>query len=115
MRLAAAEVGLELHDRIAASAVEALDRPNQEPPEALGEVGTAEELDRLPVFIRSLAEMNLPQVGRKLCLLIPAAGYVLVRSDDLAPRLQCSINTDFDKRTAGFALLAAHLFIEAQA
>jgi hypothetical protein len=29
VRLTAAEVGLELYDRIAASAVEALDRPDQ--------------------------------------------------------------------------------------
>ena len=79
VRLAAAEVGLELHDRIAARAVEALDRPDQEPSQALGEVGTAEELDRLPVFVGALAEVDLPQVGRELGLLISAAGYVLVR------------------------------------
>jgi hypothetical protein len=47
VRLAAAKVGLELHDRIAACAVKALDRSDQEPSQALGEIGAAEELNRL--------------------------------------------------------------------
>ena len=92
VRLAAAEVGLELHDRIAACAVETLDRPDQEPSQAFGEIGAAEELDRLPVFIGSLAEMNLPEIGGELGLLIPAAGHVLVRRDDFAPGLERSVD-----------------------
>ena len=42
--LAAAEVGLELHDRVAALAGEALHGADQQALQALGEVGAAEEL-----------------------------------------------------------------------
>ena len=47
VRLAAAEVGLQLDHRVAALAGEAPHRADQQPLQALGEVGAAEELDRV--------------------------------------------------------------------
>ena len=44
VRLAAAEIGLELHDRIAALAGDALDAADQQALQALGQKGAAEEL-----------------------------------------------------------------------
>ena len=86
--LAAAEVGLELHHRVAALAGEALHRADQQPLQALGEIGAAEELDRVAVLVRALAQMHLPEVGGELGLLVAAAGHVLVRRHHLAPGLE---------------------------
>ena len=88
VRLAAAEVGLELHHRVAALAGEALHRAYQHPFQALGEIGAAEELDRVPVLVGALAEMHLPEVGGELGLLVAAAGHILVRRDHLTPGLE---------------------------
>ncbi|EXI71444.1 MAG: hypothetical protein AW07_03673 [Candidatus Accumulibacter sp. SK-11] len=60
VRLAATEVGLQLHDRVAAAGGQALHRGDQHPLQAFGQVGAAEELHRVPVFVSSLAEMHLP-------------------------------------------------------
>ena len=115
VRLAAAEVGLELHDRVAALAGEAPHRADQHPLEALGEVGAAEELDRVPVLVRPLAEVHLPEVGGELGLLVAAAGHVLVRRHHLAPGLEAARRRALDRRAGALALLAAHLLVEAQA
>ena len=80
--------------------------------QALGEVGAAEELDRVPVLVRALAEMDLPQVGGELGLLVAAAGHVLVRRHHLAPRLQVARRRALDGGAGALALLAAHLLVE---
>ena len=80
VRLAAAEVGLELHDRVAALAGEAPHRADQHPLQALGEIGAAEELDGVLVLVRPLAEVHLPEVGGELGLLVAAAGDVRAAS-----------------------------------
>ena len=104
--LAAAEVGLELHHRVAALAGEALHRADQQPLQALGEIGAAEELHRVPVLVRPFAEMHLPQVGRELGLLVAAAGHVLVRGHHLAPGLEAAGRLALDGRAGALALLA---------
>ena len=88
VRLAAAEVGLELHDRVAALPGEALHRADEQALEALGEVGAAEELDWVAVLVRALAEVHLPEIGGELRLLVAAARHVRVRRHDLAPGLE---------------------------
>jgi hypothetical protein len=70
--LAAAEVRLELNHWVAALPGEPADRPDQQPLEAVGQVGAAEELDRVAVFVAAFAQVNLPQVGSEFGLLIPA-------------------------------------------
>ena len=97
VRLAAAEIGLELHDRITARAVEALNRSDQEPPQALREISAAEKFDRILVFVGSLAEVNLPEVCGEFGLLIPAAGHILVRRDHFPPRLERSTYARLDQ------------------
>ena len=116
VRLAAAEVGLELHHRVAALAGEALHRADQQPLQALGQIGAAEELDRVLVLVRPLAEVHLPEVGGELGLLVAAAGHVLVRRHHLAPGLEVAGRRR--SRSAvprALALLAAHLLVEARA
>jgi len=63
VRLAAAEVGLQLHHRIAALARQALRCPHEEVLETLREVGATEKLGRLQVLVAALAQMHLLQVG----------------------------------------------------
>ena len=63
MRLAAAEVGLELHNRIAARTGDTLDPVHEQSLQALGQEGAPEELHRLPVLVAPFAQMDLPQVG----------------------------------------------------
>ena len=56
---------------------EAPHRADEQPLQALGEVGAAEELGRVAVLVRALAEVHLPEVGGELGLLVAAAGHVL--------------------------------------
>ena len=66
LRLAAAEVGLELHDRVATLPGDALHASDEQALQALGEKRTAEELRGLLVLIAAFAQMHLPEVGREL-------------------------------------------------
>jgi hypothetical protein len=83
--LAAAEVGLELDDRVAAGAGQAGEGADEELAEALGEEGAAEELGGVAVLVGALVLVDLPQVGGELGLLVAAGGDVGVGRDDLAP------------------------------
>src|SRR3990172_10797017 len=85
VRLSTTEVGLELHHRVAALSREPLHRADEELLQALSEIGTAEELCRLLVLVRTFAQVHLPEVRSKLSLLVSAAGYILVRVHHLAP------------------------------
>ena len=115
VRLAAAEVGLQLHDRVAALAGQPPHGADQHLLQALGEVGAAEELHRVAVFVRAFAQMHLPQIGGELGLLVAAAGHVLVRRHHLAPGLEAAGHAAFDGGAGALALLAAHLLVEAHA
>ena len=113
--LAAAEVGLELHHRIAAPAGETAHRAHQHRLQALGEVGAAEELDRVAVLVGPFAQVHLPEVGGELGLLVAAAGHVAMGRHHLAPRLEAARDLALDGRARALALFAAHLLVEAQA
>ena len=112
--LAAAEVGLQLHDGFAALAVQALQSICQQAAQALGEVGAAEEFGRVAVFGGALAEMDLPEVGGEFGLLVVAAGDVGVGVDDVAPGGEAAGGGRGDGGR-GAAALAAGLFFVAQA
>src|SRR6266849_2226627 len=112
MRLAATEVGLELHHWVATLASEALHRTHEQALQALGEVGAAEELDRVFILIRSLAQVYLPQVGGKLGLLVAATGHVPVRRDYLAPGFQGTRSGAFDSRAGAPTPVATSLLVE---
>ena len=112
--LAAAEVGLQLHDRVAAAAREPLHRADEHPLEALGQVGAPEELDRVAVLVGPLAQVNLPEVGGELGLLIAAARHVPVRRHHLAPGLQRSGRTS-EGEARLLAALSTRLLVEAHA
>ena len=86
--LAAAEIGLQLDDRVASLAGQSQHGLRQQPAQALGQEGPAEELGRVLVLVRSLSLINLPEVGGELGLLVAAGGHVRVRGDDFPPRLQ---------------------------
>lgn len=58
MGLATAKVGLELHDRITALASEPLHGADQQLFEAFGEIGAAEELDGLAIFVAAFAHVD---------------------------------------------------------
>ena len=113
MRLAAAEIGLQLHDGIAALAGQAAHRPDQHSLQAFGQVSAAEELDRIPVFSCAFAQMHLPQVGGELGLLIPAACHILVRRHDRPPGFQARGGRALDRQAGLFAPFAPRLFVEA--
>ena len=100
---------------IAALAGEAPHRAHQHPLQALGEIRAAEKLDRLPVFVRPLAQMHLPEIGGELGLLVATAGHVLVRRHYLAPGLEVRRRRALDGRARALALFASHLLVEAQA
>ena len=93
-------------------ASKALDCAHQQALQTLGEIGAAEELDRVFILVRPLAQVHLPQVGGKLGLLVAATGDVPVRRHDLAPGLQIACRCAFDGRASAPAPIAAHLFIE---
>ena len=112
MRLPAAEVRLKLDHRVAALRGQSLDAAHEQPLQALGQVGPPEELLRLAVLLGPLAEVDLPQIGSELRLLVAPAGHVGVRRHDLAPRLETTRCRGLHERASGLALLAAHLLVE---
>src|SRR4051812_9047132 len=86
--LAAAEISLKLHHRIAAFPRDALHSANEQSPETLSEECPAKELRGLAIFVRTLAEVHLPQIRCELRLLVPPARDVRVRCYHLTPRLE---------------------------
>ena len=114
MGLAAAEVGLQLHDRVAAPAGQPLRGAGQQPAQAFGQVGAAEKLHRVAVLGGSLANVDLPQVGGELGLLVTSAGDVMVWGHHLPPRLEPRRRNAGGRAAHDAAPLAAHLFLKAQ-
>ena len=70
MRLAAAEVRLQLDDRVAALAAEPPRRVQQQVAQPLGQERAAEELVRLAVLVLGLVAPHLVEVGGELRLLV---------------------------------------------
>ena len=63
VRLATAEIRLELHHRVSAGwtfAPQPLERPDKQPLEAVREKGPTEKLHRVTVFVAAFSEINLP-------------------------------------------------------
>ncbi len=112
--LAAAEVGLELYHRVAALPDNSPVGAHQQFFQTLGEVGPPEELGGVAVLVTSLPQVDLPEIGRELRLLVPTAGDVLVGIDHFSPRLEATGDLTFDRRAGAFSLLAAHLFFVVQ-
>ena len=94
--LAAAEVGLQLDDRIAARARQPLGGADQQVAQAVGQIGAAEEFARIAVLGRRAAVVHLGEIGRELGLLEFAGRNVLVRLDHFAPRQQARDRLDRD-------------------
>ena len=103
--LAAAEVGLKLHHRIAPRAGEPAGGTDEERAQAVGQVGASEELPGITVLRRCAAGMDLAEVGRELGLLERAGRDVLVRLHDLAPGLEATGGIDGDLQPPGPAAL----------
>lgn len=59
--LATTEVGLQLHDRIAALPGDALHAADQQALQALREERTAKELGRLSILVGDFPQMDLPE------------------------------------------------------
>ncbi len=115
VRLTAAEVRLQLNDRIALLTGESLDGANEHLLQTVREVSSAEELFWFPVLVRSFTDVDLPKIRGEFRLLVPAARNVLVRRHDFAPRLECAGRLAFDGGAGGATLLRAHLLVEAYA
>ena len=114
MGLATAEVGLKLDYRVAVIVGEALYAVDQEPPQAVGQKGAAEELDRILVFGDPSPQVDLPEVSCELSLLILSAGYVRMRTYHLPPGWQPTRRLVVRQRACGAASLEAGLFVETQ-
>jgi hypothetical protein len=95
--LAAAEVGLQLDHRVAARlAGQASERALEQAGQALGQIGAAEELDRIAVFLGRVAPRHLGEVGSELGLDVTAARDVGVGRHDLAPGLEPGLRRALD-------------------
>src|SRR5690606_23051261 len=75
-------------------------------------VGAAEKLDRIPVLGRTFPEVDLPEVGGELGLLIAATGDVGMRRNHFAPRLEGSGDGAFDRVPGLLLLLVPYLLVE---
>ena len=115
VRLAAAKVGLKLDHRIATDARHTPGCRGKQVLEPFSQVGAAEKLGGFQVLIRAQARVDLVEICRELGLLVSAAGHVLVRVDDLPPRLEAAGDRALDSRASDLALLAAHLLVEDKA
>ena len=115
VRLAAAEVGLQVDDRVAAAAVQAFDGLREQLAQAGGDEGAAEELGRVLVLARRPALVDLVQVGGELGLLVAAAGDVGVRPHHVAPRLEALGRGRLEERRRDLLRLAAAVLVVADA
>ena len=112
VRFAAAEVGLELHHRIAVALRDALYGLRKQARQAFGKEGAAEEFLRVAVLVRAFAKMGLPQVGGEFRLLVSPARHILVRRYDFSPWLERSPGGGgFDQGAPRLAFFGAHLFV----
>ena len=110
--LAAAEVGLQLDDRIASLTGQPRYGLRQQPAQAFCQKRPAEELCGVLVLVGAFSLVNLPQVGCEFGLLIPARGHVRMRRDDFTPRLQTALGVAFGGLERFLAHLRAALFVE---
>lgn len=60
VRFAATKVGLELPDRIAPFACQALHRPYQHSLQTLSKISAAEKFSRIPLLVSAFAQIHLP-------------------------------------------------------
>src|SRR5437879_3741657 len=114
MRLAAAKVRLQLNYRITAAFAEALDRGNEQAIKAVRQEGASKELHRVPVLIYPLSEVDLPEIGRELGLLVLATGHILVWGNDFAPGLKGSPSRALDYRARTLPPFDPNLLVEDQ-
>ena len=83
--LAAAEVRLQLHHRIAAPAGQPPHGAPQQLPQPLGQVGAAEEVRRVAVFGTGRPGVHLGEIGGELRLLQVPRAHILVGDHHLPP------------------------------
>ena len=112
VRLAATEVGLQLDDRVSPLARQSQHCLRQESAKPLSQEGSAEELGRILVLVRSFALINLPEIGGELGLLVAARCNVRVWSDDFPPRLQGTVRLAFGRLDRLLSHLLAALVVE---
>ena len=111
--LTAAEVRLELNDRVSASAREAADGPHQQPLQAFRQIRAPEELDGVSILVCAFTQMHLPEIGGELGLLVAPARDVPVGGDDFPPWLQAGRGGAVNRRSRLLAPFSARLFVEA--
>ena len=85
VRLAAAEIRLQADDGIAALHGEALNRGPEHARQAFRQVGDAEEGERIGVFLRAHALIDMSEIGRELRVGEAGLQNIRVRLRDLAP------------------------------
>lgn len=85
VRLAAAESGLELNDRVAALAVETAGNGCEQQAHSLGNERALEKCRRVLIFPRGLAGVNRGDVRGELGLLKRAFKHVRVRHSNFSP------------------------------
>src|SRR6516164_348217 len=90
-------------------------RAHQQTAQAVCEIGAAEEFDRVAVFVGSFTEMNLPEIGCKLGLLVATTRHVPVGCHDLAPWLKVGRALGLDSRASSPPPFTANLLVEPQA
>ncbi|HEV2461982.1 MAG TPA: hypothetical protein VGS80_26820, partial [Ktedonobacterales bacterium] len=110
VRFAAAKVGLQINDGIAAGAAQALQSVGQQPAQPMCEEGALEEVARDAVFIGASAAMHLAQVGGEFGEEVAARGDIRLGRHDFAPGTQTHAWFAFDGGNSHLARLIAHLF-----
>ena len=65
------------------------------------------------IFGCCLAEIDLPEVGCELCLLVFATGYVSVRRNDFSPGFEPALWTALGGCNGKFTHFVSPLFVEA--
>ena len=83
--LAAAKSCFQLDHRLAVFALEALGGLHQQAGHPFCHIGACEEFDGVPVFKSALTAGHLGQIGRELCVFVPALGHIRVRLNNLSP------------------------------
>src|SRR6266571_1168023 len=115
VRLAAAEVGQQLHHRIASVRVQPKQGVGKQVTQTFRNIGALEELAGVAILVCSFTSCDLPEIGCEFCLLKTTGGDVGMWSDDITPGTQSPYGVALDGSNSCFAYFFPSLILKTDA
>src|SRR6266536_3161129 len=115
VRLAAAEVGQQLHHGIASVRVQPIQGVGKQVTQTFCDIGTLKEIAGIAILVGSFASCDLPEIGGEFRLLKTTGGDVGMWSDDITPGTQSPCRVALDGSNSCLAYFFPGLILKADA